>query len=369
MSSKSLWSEKNEYREIVFLYNRLIENESYISDVCDGRNYSIECNETISIKPSEMVKELDDFIFFDAKFRDNTIDDWLSLHDLNYRRTTKDEYDDAKDNLLMIFNKCCLGSGCFDWISIHEDRLINYAWSSVLLIKRRDAFRELKYQSISITDFEYNRSTRGYHLKDAFSDDVPESRSGLYSSLRLNINPISNKDKLANLIKLFDLSDARIEDKEDFIEKLECQWNKIKNNSKVIEWLSKNEVISTWAWDYVFEKYLNGSAPVWLKVDAPDADGINRQKRDALITFYDLLKTEHKQLVIMDLRKYGAQQKYRLKQQSKDAPRKTVQISMGVDVKEKLEKLAKSKGVTMNRIIENLINKEYRLFIDNENDS
>lgn len=46
-------------------------------------------------------------------------------------------------------------------------------------------------------------------------------------------------------------------EKEDEMETLVYAWSKIKNKSKMADWLNKNDNMAGWAWTYTLKRFLN----------------------------------------------------------------------------------------------------------------
>lgn len=345
-TKNNLWLEKNDHRAMFFLYNRFIENAGFYND----NSSRIRTRETVSSSPKKIISALTDFVDFVVDDRDEREDliDALRSFDINYDRDELNTSIKVKGLMLEVFYQSCLGDNDFDWISNSDDRLVNFIWASILLISNEDQFRDGVFQSISI-----DKTVPRSELDDAYIDEP------LYSSLCLDIHPASNRDKILNITLFFDLCRFELREKTSLMNILKSRWSGIKNSSKVINWLSKNEGLWGWAWDYAFSRYLNSKEPLWLELNSTESYEIVKSKKMALITFNDLLRLEHQLLVISELKKSGAQQKYRMKLQGEDAPRKMVQISMSVSTKDKLKKLADRENQKMNHVVEMLINERY----------
>ncbi|WMJ04422.1 hypothetical protein [Aeromonas veronii] len=345
-TQNNLWFEKKDHRAMLFLYNRFIENAGFYNDDSPRLTF----RETTSTSSPKIISKLTDFVGFVVDRKDERRDllDALRFFDINYDKDKLNDPLKVKELMLEIFYQSCLGDNDFTWFSNSDDRLVNFIWASILLINDEDQFHDGVFQSISIDKTE-PRS----RLVDAFTNE------SLYSYLCLDNHPKSNRDKIFNITLFFDLCLFELRDKTSLMNILKSRWYGIKNNSKMINWLSKNEELWGWAWDYSFSRYVNSKEPIWLELNATENSEIEKNKKMALITFYDLLRLEHQLLVIAELKKSGAQQKYRMKLQGEDASRKMVQISMSVSTKDKLKKLADRENQKMNAIVEMLINEKY----------
>lgn len=353
-TQNNLWFEKKDHRAMLFLYNRFIENAGCYND----RSPRLTFRETTSASSQKRISRLTDFIGFvvDGKDERKDLIDELRFFEINFNRDELNDPIKVKNLMLEVFYQSCLGDKDFAWISNSDDRLVNFIWASILLINDEDQFRDGVFQSISIDKPEPRSS-----FVDAFAND------SLYSCLCLDEHPTSNRDKISNITLFFDLCRFELTEKTSLMSFFKSRWGEIKNSSKIINWLSKNEELWGWAWDYSFSRYLNSKAPIWLELNVTESSEIEKSKKMALITFYDLLRLEHQLLVIAELKKSGAQQKYRMKLQGEDASRKMVQISMSVSTKDKLKKLADRENQKMNAIVEMLINERYlQLYGDNK---
>ncbi|MCX2499410.1 hypothetical protein [Plesiomonas shigelloides] len=352
-TQNNLWLEKKDHRAMFFLYNRFIENAGFYND----NSSRVRTRETVSASPKKIISVLTDFVYcvVDDRAEREDLIDALRSFDINYNSDDLNTSIKVKNLMLEVFYQSCLGDNDFAWISNSDDRLVNFIWASILLIKDKKQFFDGVFQSISIDKAEPRSE-----LYDAYADDP------LYSSLYLDNHPASNLGKILNITLFFDLCCFELMEKTSLMNILKSRWSGIKNSSKVINWLSKNECLWGWAWDYAFSRYLNSKEPLWLELNSTESHEMVKSKKMALITFYDLLKLEHQLLVISELKKSGAQQKYRMKLQGEDAPRKMVQISMSVSTKDKLKKLADREHQKMNYIVEMLINERYlQLYGDN----
>ncbi|MGI3172695.1 hypothetical protein [Aeromonas veronii] len=346
-TQNNLWFEKKDHRAMLFLYNRFIENVGFYNDD-DAPRFKVR--ETTSASSQKRISRLSDFIGFvvDGKDERKDLIDALRFFDINYDRDKLNDPIKVKELMLEVFHQSCLGDNDFTWISNSDDRLVNFIWASTLLINNEDQFRDGVFQSISIDKPE---------PRSSFADEF--ASESLYSYLCLDDHPTSNRDKISNITLFFDLCRFELREKTRLMSFFKSRWGEIKNSSKIINWLSKNEGLWGWAWDYSFSRYLNSKAPIWLELNETESSEIEKSKKMALITFYDLLRLEHQLLVIAELKKSGAQQKYRMKLQGEDASRKMVQISMSVSTKDKLKKLADRENQKMNAIVEMLINERY----------
>lgn len=136
------------------------------------------------------------------------------------------------------------------------------------------------------------------------------------------------------------------------------KWDSIKNKTEIIEWLNKNEELTTWSWSYIVDTLLNKRTPEWVDISSTDEIEIQKKTKDTIITLYDLLDREsEKRLLKGQLSRNGSQQKYREKGKSNS---KILNICISIETKEKLDKLKNSKRCSIKEIIETLIDSEFK---------
>ena len=129
------------------------------------------------------------------------------------------------------------------------------------------------------------------------------------------------------------------------MELIKTRWDNIKNSSEIIEWLNKNEELTTWAWSYIVENMLNKSIPEWVNISSSEKRDIEQKTKDTIITMYDLLFREtDRKLFKSQLSKNGSQQKYRIKEK---ANTKVLNLNVSIETKNNLEKIKKIKNKTV----------------------
>ena len=244
------------------------------------------------------------------------------------------------------FHKNTLRDDDFNWISIDNPRIVNFVWSS-LRICNFDQTRNNVF-----INYEFHENTNTFSLNKL----MLEKQERLYLKNNLEINPPSLKLKIESIKLFFDSLEVSLFAKEKLMSSIKNKWEEIKNRTEMIEWLNKNEELTTWAWSYIVENMLNKSIPEWVNISSSETKEIEQQTKNTIITLYDLLDREtDKKLLKSQLSKNGAQQKYRLKEKNNT---RVLNLNVSIEAKNNLEKLKKIKNKSMKEIIEDLINEE-----------
>ncbi len=225
----------------------------------------------------------------------------------------------------------------FNWISISSPRVVDFVWSSL----RNSYFHLTKNNIIINSELDYR-----------YANKMPDA----YQAMNLEKNPPDLKSKIASIKLFFDSWGEPFSNQEQLMKLIKSKWEYIKNRSEIIDWLNKNEELTTWAWSYIVESMLNKSIPVWVNISSSETKEIEQQTKNTIITLYDLLDREtDKKLLKSQLSKNGTQQKYRLKEKINT---RVLNLNVSIEAKNNLEKLKKIKNKSMKEIIEDLINEE-----------
>ena len=180
----------------------------------------------------------------------------------------------------------------------------------------------------------------------------------LYRNLHLEINPPDLKCKIESIKLFFDSLGEPLISQKSLMTSIKNKWDSIKNKTEIIEWLNKNEELTTWSWSYIVDTLLNKRTPEWVDISSTDEIEIQKKTKDTIITLYDLLDREsEKRLLKGQLSRNGSQQKYREKGKSNS---KILNICISIETKEKLDKLKNSKRCSIKEIIETLIDSEFK---------
>lgn len=245
-----------------------------------------------------------------------------------------------KSGLTSFFHKNTIRDEDFDWISIDNQRLVDFVWTSL----RCTSFSQTK--SILTINCELNPP----HYSGIFKNMSP------YHAMHLEPNLSNLKDKIECIKLFFDSWGVTLLAQQNLMTSIKNKWSDIKNRTEIIEWLNKNEEIVRWSWSYILDNLLNKTKPEWVDISSSDKKEIELQTRNTIITLYDLLDREtEKKLLKSQLSINGTQQKYREKNKINS---KTLNINVSIEAKEKLDKLKEVKNKSIKAIIENLINDE-----------
>ncbi|WP_429076676.1 hypothetical protein [Aeromonas hydrophila] len=337
------WNPKKEEREIMFLYDIFADEAGW-----RGRR-----NRAVSMPAIDVAaKKLDAFILdvlSDRRERGILID---KLRDMNLktRDARSEEPSQIKNLMKEIFDCCNLSSEAFDWISPDNQRLCDFVWAC-LRISHSSRSGMLTYeQALKITDNSDEEEQDRRPVIDLIGTKS-NHRDYLYDQLGLPKSSSDSHTKRNCIIRFFDLWDASREKKEKQMEAFSYAWNKIKNKSKMVDWLNKNDDMAGWAWNYTVKTYLSLKIPAWV-----DLSNSKKDEKEALITLYDLLSVEHRAIWMASLSKSGAQQKYR----KNSSDRKAMGIPLSEEHKEMLKKMAKDSNLRIYQVVEEMIEQEYQ---------
>jgi hypothetical protein len=168
------------------------------------------------------------------------------------------------------FHKNTLRDDDFNWISIDNPRIVNFVWASL----RACSFSQTK-SNISINQELDAR----VNLNIAPSFNLGLGQPGnLYRNLHLEINPPDLKCKIESIKLFFDSLGEPLISQKSLMTSIKNKWDSIKNKTEIIEWLNKNEELTTWSWSYIVDTLLNKRTPEW--VDISSTDEIEIQKKN-----------------------------------------------------------------------------------------
>lgn len=337
------WNPKKEEREIMFLYDLFADETGW-----RGRR-----NRDVSMPAIEVAaKKLDSFIVDVINGRDERdfLIGKLRDMDLKTRDARSEEPSQIKSLMKEIFDCSNLRTEAFDWISPENQRLCNFIWA-YLRISHSSRSGILTYeQALKITDESDEEEQDRREVIDLLGTKS-NHRDYLYDQLGLPKRASDSYTKKSCIVRFFDLWDVSREKKEKQMETFSCAWDKIKNKSKIIDWLNKNDDMAGWAWNYTVKTYLSLKIPAWV-----DLSNSKKDEREALITLYDLLSVEHRAIWMASLSKSGAQQRYR----KSSSDRKAMGIPLSEEHKEMLKKMAKGSNLRIYQVVEGMIEQEYQ---------
>ena len=224
------------------------------------------------------------------------------------------------------------------WLKQKDNRLIHWLW--ILLTTYKDLSGILNSDSyITFTNSE--KST------DSFFD----------ISL-FNINAYSTMEKHEIILKYFVLTDMHKDKKRLLINLLIKKWNSMKKEENFNWFDKKDERLTTWALNYLHE-YSN-KKNMLLKI----LDHVNFENNsDKFVALLDVsnISPEQKRLFLKSIKKALAQKKYRDSQ----AKKKQCTFKLSEDSIQKLSKIALWKKKSKDKILKEIIEKEYLENISN----
>ena len=165
--------------------------------------------------------------------------------------------------------------------------------------------------------------------------------------IKIGISSTLYKEFLLN----FDSINVDINQKIIFIQNKKIEWEVIKTQEKLINWIDiSNKTQLTWSWDYLIKFYKN------INYFYPPQS--NTDLYNAILASFDNMSYEHisdKKLFMDRMKKTWSQKKFRDSGKAK----KPYHIPLTKSTQAQLEKLAEFKNLHKNQVIEELIMKEY----------
>ena len=228
-------------------------------------------------------------------------------------------------NMMELCDQALLPDKEFEWIDKKNERLCYFAWCHLLL---------------KVQDNEARRIEAGL---------APVQYIPL---MRINSNPTNIDERHQAIIDFFDKLDTNLSYKRYLNEELKASWQNIYNFSEKFKWLDKKDQSQCdWAWDYLYNYLYNrGITHYFLSPTNPS------DKHGMVIASFDIWSDHpaEKKLFIVNMKKAWGQKKYRDSLKGK----KAYNIVMDVEIKSKLDHMAKRQGKKINETLEWLINQE-----------
>lgn len=371
MSNKSFWNVNKEKKQIFFLYHFLnlakgeLEkqiDEQWRNRSSDRRDYqaNIERHRThryprIELSFDVMQKSVDEAT--------REIGTLIYKRELNYLAipycgevceislesyfdTPDEDVDEqAKKILLEIYASKSIPNEAYEWIDVKDDRQVNYIWSR-LRISFEDKNDHLRLNYV-----------HNLQSKDDISDDSYRTRKTLYEELDLEKNASQNEQKLQNIIYFFDLWAVLLDKKQDALKILGNNWESIRKDRKMVDWINQNESYVIHIWDYVISCHSNNEPPKWSYISSIDKKMDVEQTKLALQTFYDLLSNSTNKKTLLTAIKTNVRNKRHYDSHADTT--KLINTQVSIEAANALSELAKIKGKSKKVILENLILEEY----------
>lgn len=239
-----------------------------------------------------------------------------------------------KTTLINLVRYECIALSCFDWIDIKNDRLCNYIWSYIRVLKTTWSFNGA--QDILINKDDILNTNKYYTL----------GNNCIYETLSLESLPKDSKTKKQTTIEFFDLLDTSSEIKCNIVNALKIKWMRVSENNDVVRWATTNNQL--WAWNYLYQS----KNPLWfIENDNPN------NYLDGLITTFDLLNDaeDKRALLLSKMKSAWSQKSYRDKNNGK----KAVSIVLSEDIIKKLDFICENTDRRKNEVVTRLIREEH----------
>jgi hypothetical protein len=207
---------------------------------------------------------------------------------------------------------------------------------------------------LSVKTLSFNTSPA--YPVDLVMENQPENFVANYVHLDLKANPSSSKERFNEIVRFIDRVFQPLEWQKDLIEYFKQRWSVIYTSRKQLSWLNnKDEDQCRWAWEYINKPKLTGfrSTPKTYQLNPTGCNEMYLAIFAALDTWN--VHSDSQRLFLLDFNKAWQQKKHRDSRQGK----KACNLVLREEVKQKLDELASSRGLKLNQIVEELIEKEH----------
>ncbi|MHA2769932.1 hypothetical protein ACXZ7F_01435 [Vibrio harveyi] len=171
----------------------------------------------------------------------------------------------------------------------------------------------------------------------------------LLGKLPLNSNGQNIKKRssevISNIRKVNGSKYSHLELEMSIVEK----WHLSSKNTEIISWLKDEEDKIKWAWNYILKRDPFIVEYIW------DTKKLTPDLKDYVITFFDIIDDNKREIAITRIKKAWNQKKFRDQVQSK----KQCCINLSESSNKKLNAISNSKKMKRNKIIELLISNEF----------
>ncbi|KPA52960.1 hypothetical protein VT25_09260 [Photobacterium leiognathi subsp. mandapamensis] len=226
------------------------------------------------------------------------------------------------------------------WLKQKDNRLIHWLW--ILLTTYENLFKVL----IPDTDITLTNSAK--------------SSNSFFDKFLFNINAYSTTEKHEIILNYFVLTDIHKDKKRELINILITKWNSMKKEESFNWFYKEDEKLSPWALNYLHEYSYSKENHMLLK----DLEHIHFENdSDKFVALLDTSNAlpEQKKTFLKSIKKALAQKKYRDKQTRK----KQCTFKLSEDSIEQLSKISKWKKTSKDKIINEIIKKEYLKSLSN----
>lgn len=252
-----------------------------------------------------------------AKLITNSLDSWGE--DFETKKSfVKDMLKSFEDNLLP--------DSEFDWIDMHNDWQCCYLWVFICNIANT-------------------------HMKSFLGVNLDNHS---YANLKVTQNPSDTLGRYRAIIDIIDQWNTNNIEKLHFLDQLKSSYYSNSYDEELYTWLNKkDEKQCTWAFDYLRK---NQTPHGFIQPKSTS------EQYYLIVSSLELLfpHPDTKKLCLIKMKKAWSQKKHRDKQVGK----KAYNIVMGVDVKEKLDRLAKHHNRNINETLEQLVAQEFKKILE-----
>ncbi|QJT18058.1 hypothetical protein E5E96_12670 [Aeromonas sp. 1805] len=241
------------------------------------------------------------------------------------------EQDINKVKLIDYINFECMEINNFDWIDTENERLCDYIWSYIRILKA-----STPHYNIYIDKADILNTGKGQNSTD----------NSLFEIMKIPLLPKDSKAKKASIICFFDLLDHEPKIKIAILNTLKEKWIFVSKIRDVVQWADSNN--KEWAWNYLYK----GSNPMWFVENGHPKNHLN-----GIITTFDLLNDseDRRELLLAKMKSAWSQKAYRDKNNGK----KSVSIVLSEDIIKKLDFICQNTDRRKNEVVTRLIREEY----------
>lgn len=224
------------------------------------------------------------------------------------------------------FEAIQVSSSDFKWVDKRNDRMIFWLWCYL------------------------KRQTESAPSAIVFLNEDEVDNFTLLSPYPFKTERNTNSERFNDIMLAFHYSEASPDQQQTLIDRLKSEWQKVLLDKSIIDWLEEDNTQQwKWAWKYLENITQRPLIKAWEPASDSDI-------RAAIIATFDLADNPDRKALLVDkMKKAWSQKKFR----EKTSGKKPYSISMTQKTKQKLDTLAKEKGLKINDTIEELIKMEY----------
>ncbi|MGY3961268.1 ribbon-helix-helix domain-containing protein [Aeromonas popoffii] len=236
-----------------------------------------------------------------------------------------------KVTLIDYINFECMELSNFDWIDTENERLCDYIWSYVRILKP-----STPHYNFYIDKADIFNTGKGLNLTSNYLSEINKTP----------LLPKDNKAKKASIICFFDLLNNEPKIKNTMLNTLKEKWIFVSKIRDVVQWVDSNN--KEWAWNYLYK----GSNPIWFIENGHQKNHLN-----GIITTFDLLNDaeDRRELLLAKMKSAWSQKTYRDKNNGK----KSVSIVLSEDIIKRLDFICETTDRRKNEVVTRLIREEY----------